>query len=173
VTRLVTYALVLSVFAACGASTPPLHVGARVERDEVMRFAYRTLDGGELSSRTTRGRALVLVFVTTYDLASQVEAKRLALLHKVRRPPFRAGAVVLEGTESTVLAEAFQSALGLEFPVAMADRSTLEGLGPFGPFSQIPTTVVLDATGREVWRKQGLTEDEELERALSRAQTGE
>jgi hypothetical protein len=130
---------------------------------------YGTTEGGELSSATTRGRATAIVFVTTYDLASQIQAKQLEKILRSQTPRINVGAVVLESADYALLADAFRTSLSLSYPVAMADATTLTGRGPFGDIDQVPTTIVLDRSGREVWRKAGLAEPEQIERALASA----
>jgi hypothetical protein len=130
---------------------------------------YGTTEAGELSSATTRGRATAIVFVTTYDLASQIQAKQLEKILRSQTPRINVGAVVLESADYALLADAFRTSLSLSYPVAMADATTLTGRGPFGDIDQVPTTIVLDRSGREVWRKAGLAEPEQIERALASA----
>jgi hypothetical protein len=134
-----------------------------------VEFSFRTLDNAVLDSFHTRGRATALLFVTTFDWASQVEARRLAAVVTRHRPRANAGAVVLESDQYKPLAEVFRSSLSLTYPVAMADEATRLGEGPFGPVSLVPMLVVLDRTGREVWRKSGLAEAGEIEKALAEA----
>jgi hypothetical protein len=130
-------------------------------------FAFGTIDGSELSSETTRGRETALLFVTTFDLASQMEAKRLNALYHSHRPRINAGAVVLEAPEYAVLAGVFRSSLGLSFPVALADHVTLDGQSSLGVHS-VPTLLVLDRDGREIGRHSGILSEHEIERLLSR-----
>jgi hypothetical protein len=135
----------------------------------VVSFVYGTTQGDELSSATTRGRATAIVFVTTYDLASQVQAKQLNQILHSQTPRINVGAVVLETAEYATLADVFRTSLKLSYPVAMADPDTLAGRGPFGSIRSIPTTVVLDRSGRELWRKEGPAEPREIEEQLASA----
>jgi hypothetical protein len=135
-----------------------------------LQFSYGTPDGGEFTSAQTYGRATVVLFVTTFDLASQVQAERLNQFLHGHRPRINAGAVVLEAPKYALLADAFRSSLSLDYPVAIADDETRSGSGPFGFVGRVPTLVVLDATGREVWRKSGITPSAELKAAVDRAQ---
>jgi hypothetical protein len=134
-----------------------------------VQFVYGTTAGDELSSASTRGRGTVLIFVTTYDLGSQVLAKTVNRILKTHTPRINAGAIVLETAEYSMLADTFRSSLELAYPVAMADAATLAGDGPFGRISRVPTTVVLDRGGRETWRKAGVAEPREIEAALATA----
>jgi hypothetical protein len=111
-----------------------------------------------------------ILFATTFDLASQVEAARLNdLLHR-HRPRINVGAVVLEPPKYALLADTFRTSLRLDYPVAIADDETRQGGGPFGRIARVPTLIVLDAAGHEVWRKSGVVALRELEDALRRAQ---
>ena len=136
---------------------------------QAIRFAFTTTKQETFSSRSTRGRATALLFVTTYDLASQVQARRLDRLLRRHRPRANGAAVVLESAEYAVLAEAYRTSLGLSFPVCVADEQTRIGRGPFGRIGRVPTLVVLDRSGVEVWRNQGLATVRETKKALATA----
>jgi hypothetical protein len=147
---------VILLVSACGPAAVPrppesTPLGAPIE------FAFGTPDGGELSSTTTRGRATAILFVTTYDLASQVVAERLERVLHTHVPRANAGVVVLEPPKYAELAEAYKASLGL----------TLTGGGPFGRVEQVPTLVVLDRSGREIWRKSGVPDAREIDEALA------
>ena len=136
----------------------------------VQQFDFGTTEGEELSSVTTRGRVTVLVFVTTFDLASQVVAKRLNQVALSHHPRINAGAVVLEPPNHAPLADAFKSALELSYPVALADLPALEQSSGLGEVRSVPTVLVLNGEGREIVRKLGLCTVSELESWVARAQ---
>jgi hypothetical protein len=73
----------------------------------------------------------------------------------------------VEAPKYATLAAAWRGSLALSYPVAMADTLTLSGGGPFGAVSQVPTLVVLDRSGREVWRRSGVVETREIAAALA------
>ena len=154
---------------ASGESTREPAIPEARSEDRPTSFAYVSTQGDTFDSRSTRGRATAVVFVTTYDLASQVEAKRLEEVVYYQRPPVYAGAVVLETEEYAVLADAFRTSLGLSYPVCLADDATRSGRGPFGKVDRIPTLVVLDRSGVEIWRREGLVTRGEMQKALARA----
>jgi hypothetical protein len=166
--------LMLSLLATpgCGANDEPARTpastGPRAD-GRPTSFAFVSTQGETFSSRSTEGRATAVLFVTTYDLASQVEAKRLAEVVYYQRPPANAGAVVLESEEYGVLADAFRTSLGLSYPVCLADESTRSGKGPFGKVDRVPTLVVLDRSGVEIWRREGLVTRGEIQKALATA----
>ena len=164
--------LLLALLGACQrVSEPP---AAAVEqsptRGQVQRFDLGTTEGQELSSQTTHGRVTVLVLVTTFDLASQVAAKRLNQVLHAHRPRINAAAVVLEAAKYAPLADAFRSVLELSYPVALADLATLQQDSTFGEVVSVPTLLVLDREGREVTRKTGNFTVTELEAWLARAE---
>lgn len=156
------------LLASCSHSEPapatpprPAPVGPPVE------FAYPSADdAAAVTSTAMRGRASVLIFITTYDLASQAEARFLTMVMHRHVPRIRAAAIALEPQENRPLVAAFRDALHLEYPVAMADKAVISGGGPFGDVHAVPTTVVLDARGRVVARHVGLARDDEIESML-------
>jgi hypothetical protein len=122
-----------------------------------------------VSSETMRGRATALVFITTFDLASQLVARRLGDVVVSFTPRANAAAVVVEAPAYAELLPAYRSALSLPYPVVMADFATQRGAGPFGSVTHVPTLVVLDRDGREVFRRQGALEHDEIRAALRAA----
>jgi hypothetical protein len=135
----------------------------------VRTFHFPGPEGSAFSSDGTRGRATVVLFVTTYDLSSQFEARQLSAVVRRFRPRINAGAVVLEAPQYSVLVSAFAASMELVYPVVMADRATLSGHGAFGEIRGVPTLVVLNELGREIWRREGATTVAELEEALAMA----
>jgi hypothetical protein len=161
---------VLLVLCACQRVVDE-PVADPVEPDgRVLQFAFGTTDGEELGSVNTRGRVTVLVFVTTFDLASQVVAKRLNQVARTHHPRINAGAVVLEPPNHAPLAQAFRSALELSYPVALADLPALEQDSGLGEVRSVPTVLVLNGEGREIVRKLGMCTVAELESWIARAE---
>ncbi len=160
------------LLSACQRVAEPAVAGEEVTemRGRVQRFSFGTTEGEELSSETTRGRVTVLVLVTTFDLASQVAAKRVDQVLHVHRPRINAGAVVLEAAKYAPLADVFRSALELSYPVALADLETLQRSSTFGEIESVPTLLVLDREGREIERKRGNFSVGELETWLAHAE---
>jgi hypothetical protein len=144
---------------------PPL-----AQNSPSIEFSFRATDGSLVDSYHTRGRATALLFITTYDWASQVAARRLGEVILRHRPRANAAAIVLEGEEYRTLADVFRASLRLPYPAALADEKTREGNGPFGPVPRIPTLIILDREGRESFRQAGLVEVAELEQTLGRAE---
>lgn len=122
-----------------------------------------------MDSASTRGRATVIVFVTTYDVASQLATRLLGDVIRGFKPRANALAVVFEDPQYEALLPAYRETLSLPYPLAMADVATRAGQSAFGNVNVIPTFVVLDRQGRQTWRRDGPATRRELEDALQRA----
>jgi hypothetical protein len=162
-------ALIAALCAACAADTGPPPMSAARSYGEPVTFAFGTIDGRELSSRTTRGRTTALLFVTTFDLASQAQARLLNEVLARYRPRANGGVVMLEPPHSAALAEVWRDSLALRLPVAMASQSLLAGVGVFGDVRYVPTLIVLDRRGRVIVRRQGVLTREAMQAHLRTA----
>jgi hypothetical protein len=157
----------MALGAACTSQRPPPQpVFAEIPRGSPLSFQYQLADGkGLLTSQLLRGRSTVIVFVATYDLASQAQARFLSGLMR-NHPQINAAAIVLEPPNNRPLIVAFRDALKLEYPMAIGDAALIAGEGPFGDVRGVPSTVVLDSEGRLVWRHFGLAKEEDIENVL-------
>jgi hypothetical protein len=158
----------LLLLLACGSNADGGRANAPRARSGPVEFAYGVPGGGVLGSNTTRGRVTALLFVTTFDLPSQVMARRVDEALRSHRPRINAGAVAVEAPNSAPLVEVFRTTLGLGYPVALTGGGPEEG-GAFGTIDRVPTLVVLDARGREVHRQAGVIDPEALEHLLTEA----
>lgn len=150
--------------AVHGQDSPDAHRGGPVA------FEFHGPGNARLTSQETRGYVTVILFGTTYDLATQVEAKLLERTSRTHRPRIRAGLVVLESSEYAPLAEAFRAAMNLSYPVNLADAETRAGESAFGTLDRVPTLVILDPNGRQVWRREGLASPAEIQRGIEEAE---
>lgn len=167
--RLGALALALALaLASCAAPVEPAHdvLAAPAPSGPPLHFTYETLDGKPLTSASLLGRITVLAFLTTYDFPSQAEARFLSSLSRRHAPRLNAAALILEAPENLPLAQAFTSSLALPYPVAMADEATIAGEGPFSGLHHVPSIVILDREGHEVYRHVGLIDEPALERAI-------
>jgi hypothetical protein len=165
-------ALGLAHAVACtraGAPEATASAASQVERGAPVDFSFPPEGDQIVSSETMRGRATVLAFVTTYDLASQLMLRRLAELIVKFTPRSNAAAIVVEPPLYAELLPTYRESMQLPFPVVMADFATQSGRGYFGNLERVPTLVVLDRECREIWRHQGQVESAEIEAALRRA----
>jgi hypothetical protein len=131
----------------------------------IAEFNYDSLDTRAVSSDAARGKVAVLVFMTTYDLASQANVNFVIDVAKRDSQPFFA-MVALEDRAQRELVESYRDQLNVKFPVAMTDV----GRTGFGEV-RVPTVIVLDPTGKIAFRKEGIVKGDELRHAIDSAQT--
>jgi hypothetical protein len=132
-------------------------------------FTLGTIEGGELSSDTTRGRTTVLLFVTTYDLPSQAEAQLLRDVLSTHKPLANAAIVMMEPPHAAPLAQVWADSIGVKLPIAMASPALLAGESQLGRIVGVPTLLVLDRRGRLIARSEGATTRAAITEALTRA----
>lgn len=134
-----------------------------------LSFEYVALDGTHVTAESLRGRVTVVVFLTTYDLSSQIVVRELAELMHTKKPRFNTLGVVLEPPKNAPLVDAFAATLELPFRLALSPSPESFDEGPFGKVEAVPTVVVLDRAGVQRFRQAGAISTAELDRALSRA----
>jgi hypothetical protein len=157
------------VFSLLACEHAPAHEVTATPVVDTPVYEYVALDGQRVSSVTNRGKVAIVTIIATYDLASQVVVRELSQVRARQRRPLSVLAVVLEAPKNAPLAEAFAATMEMPFPIAMADQATLEARGPFGRIGGVPTTIVLSAKGREVWRHEGAVLAADIERAIAAA----
>ena len=163
-------ALFFSPLYACQSSVPDAVEAPVRSRGEPVLFSCPPAGAdSEVSSESTRGRVTALLFITMFDIASQVTARRLGEVLVKLTPRANAAAVVIEPPLYVELLPTYRDSLSLPYPVVMADYATQSGTGPFGDIGHVPTLVILDREGRETFRHQGPLEPDEIEDALRRA----
>jgi hypothetical protein len=166
----------MSLPALCGCSsratpTKPIENAAPVpHRGPVVDYRFESLDERAVSLDGLKGRATAIAFITTFGDASIVQARFLRKVFKDHVPRINAAVVFMEPVENRPLARVFRDAVGLPFPAAMASPAQVKGEGPFAGLDTVPSVVVLDPSGHEVWRKTGAATPEELVRAVRDAQ---
>lgn len=151
--------MVALALLGCAGKTPP---AASVAHGEPLDFAFGALDGSVITGEGTRGRATVLLFVTSYDLPSQIVARRVNDVLRRHKPRFNAACIALESADHAVLVQTFRDSLRLDYPVAIADIVELRASSAFGAIDRVPILVILDRRGRERLRRYGLFESDEL-----------
>ena len=162
------------VLAACtggGPKAADAPVGASTVAGPALdgrpvQFAYDSLDERPVTSDAMRGRPSVIAFVTTWDLSSQAEIDFLVPMAKNDAGHVSYAMVALQEREDRELVELYAQKLGVAFPVALADKATIAGGGPFGDVHAVPTVVVLDREGRIAWEHVGLAKGNEIRTAL-------
>jgi hypothetical protein len=161
--------------AACGGSSSPepaeapsapLAAPPVVEPGAVRRFAFPTLDGTVVSSESLRGRLTVIGLLASYDPPSQAQALILRALARDHAPRVNVLVVMLEPEEARPMIDAFVHALDAPFPAVLGDAEAIAGRAPFPGLHEVPSLVVLDAEGRELWRHAGQLDEQQLDAVL-------
>jgi hypothetical protein len=146
--------------SSCGSSPPPATtpVGVSDSASNVaIDFTFDSLDERPVTSAATRGKPTVLVFVQPMDVWSLGQVDYLAAMAKNDGGRVNYDIVVLATRATREVVEAYKAYMhkrGIDFPIALADDATIDGVGPFGAL-KIPTTVLLDRGGRIAWRADG------------------
>ena len=131
------------------------------------RFSFTAVDGSRITSDSLRGRLTVVAFGTTFDPATQVQARFLSAIARSHVPRTNVLLVILEPAHHRPLVEAFVSTLNLPYPVVMVDREAPTGRpGPFADLRSVPAMLLLDHQSREVWRRLGMVSEPELHEVL-------
>lgn len=158
--------LLVAALAGGCAPAPSTREAPQPLRGPRVEFSFLDVDGHVVDSESTHGRATALLFVTTFDAASQLAASQLdrVLLHVT--PRANGVAIVIEPPLYQPMAEVFRTSLGLKYPVAVADDATREGRSAFGKIERVPSIVILDREGRIAAGQAGRAEPREIEAAL-------
>lgn len=130
--------------------------------EKAVAFEFDPLDERPVSSAAMRGKPSILAFVTTGDLVGQAQVSYLVHMAKNDGDRVNYAVVALHPRKEIVLVEAYRKTLGVDFPVALADAGATGPAGPFGEIPAVPTVVILDRSGRIVWKRVGLAKNDEL-----------
>ncbi len=161
-------ALMTSGCEPVAVQTPATRAGQdSSQAGELRRFAFTSLAGDTVSSGSLRGRMTVLLLLATYDDASQAQARFLSTVVRKHEPRINALGIVAERPENRPLVKLFAETLNLPYPLAMGDVDTLSDSGAFAGMNQVPSLMLLDRDGREVWRHSGLVEAADLSAAIA------
>lgn len=164
---LVATALSLGGCSRKTSDRPADVIGASAQdRAGPVPFSYDSLDARRVNDEALRGKPTVLAFVATWDLSSQAQIDFLVPMHKHDGDKVNYVMVALQEQKDREIVEAFKAGLHVEFPVALADRDTIGGGGPFGDVHNVPTVIILDRGGRPVWRSVGLARSNDLRAGL-------
>jgi hypothetical protein len=130
-------------------------------------FAFDSLDDRPVTAEAARGKPTIVAFVTTSSLPAQAQVDFLVAMAKHDADRINYAVVALEQRDNRELVELYRKALSIPFPVALADAETFAGSGPFGDVRAVPVTLMLDRTGRVVFRVDGrVAKSSELRAAL-------
>lgn len=142
--------LLAGLLAACrpGPGQAPESGASDSESLDPVHYVFPGVTGPPVESTTHRGRATVLLFITTFDVFSQAQASRLEDLFRSREPRINAAAIVVEAPRNAELVTAFVEVLDLSYAVAMTESRTLSEHTFFRNIRAVPAWVFFDASGR-------------------------
>lgn len=167
-------ALMLCI-AACGPKTADAPVGtstkegtSQLPSDKPVLYAFDALDERAVSSEANQGKPTLIVFVTTGDFTSTAQVKFLVAMAKNDGTRVNYALVALHPRKEIILVEEFAKALDVTFPVALGTGAQMSASGPFGEIPAIPSLVLLDRSGRLVWKHTGLAKPDEIRAHLGR-----
>ncbi len=145
---------------------PPVVGASSAPSNPIAHFEFDSLDERPVTSAALLGKPTVMAFVTTWDLNSQAQIDFLVPMAKHDEGAIQYVMVALQTRSDRELIEVYRTKLGVTFPVALADKTTIAGGGSFGDVANVPTVVVLDRQGRLVWKKAGLAKTQEIREGL-------
>jgi hypothetical protein len=156
-----------SALLSCGGKAEPTTpIGISNPTPEAKaQFAFDSLDARPVSSESIKGKVAVLVFVTTYDWASQAEVDFVVPIAKHDDPKVTFALVALQSRSDRELVEHYCETLNVTFPTALADVPSASAAG-FGEVRSVPTLIVVDANGKMVFRKEGIVKGDEIRRVI-------
>ena len=159
-------ALALACACGGGAKTAPAGVTVNESADAPV-WEYSSLDARPVSSAAFAGKAVALVFVTTYDPISQQQLN-YALPLVTEFPSVSFVLVALQEPSARELVEIYRDTMKVTFPVALADAATIAGGGTLGDVHHIPTIVLIGRDGRIAWHHDGGAMPSELRAHLKK-----
>jgi hypothetical protein len=166
---LVGWSAVLACGACGGAKEAKEPVGvstkagtSQLPSDRPVQYAFDPLDERGVSSDVMTGKPTLIAFVTTGDIVGQAQVSYLVAMAKNDGDKVNYAMVAIQARREIVLVEAYRKTLNVEFPVALGDATSTSPKGPFGEIPAVPTVVLLDRSGRLVWKHTGLAKSDEL-----------
>lgn len=122
------------------------------------KFNWRGIDGRVVSNDTALGKLTVVAFVSTFDWASQAQARFMSSVARDHIAKPYCFAVAIEQQENEPLIESFASTLSLSYPVVHLPSDKLKTTD-FRSVTSVPTVWILNTTGIVVWKSNGLATD--------------
>lgn len=164
-----TSVLLLGASLAC-ARVRPAEPSLAPAAAQILEFSLPDLDGKLVDSKALRGRVTVLLFVTTFDVASQAEARRLEDLYHTHSPRLNALGVVVEAPRYAALVGEYRQSLGLSYPLVMGEREVLDSHKDLRHVKSVPAWIILSRDGEVVSSAAGTLTLDELEKLVREAE---
>ena len=144
----------------------PLQKASQVATDQSIAapsWQLKDVNDKTIRSADFKGKVVILDFWATWCAPCRMEIPGFIALQKkyAQQGLVVVGASVDEGGASMV--KQFMEKLGMNYPVVLADEKMQD---QFGGIEAIPTTFIIDRTGRIVKRDFGFTDKDEFEQEI-------
>ncbi len=137
--------------------------GPPVLSDKAVTYVFESIDERPISSEAMAGKLTVLTFFTTGSIDAQAQLGYLVAMSAHDGAKVNYAAVGLHPRREIMLVDALARTVRATFPVGIGDAAALSSpASPFGEIAAVPTTVILDARGRLLWKRTGLAKSDEL-----------
>ncbi|MCH2110166.1 MAG: hypothetical protein MK135_12630 [Polyangiaceae bacterium] len=136
-------------------------------KSQALNASFGGLDGQVVQLAQFRGRVTVLLFFATYDLSSQIAARRLDDFYHAHQPKVNALGVALEAPRNVELVRAFGEFIEMDYPLVMMSR---QGSDIFSKeIYSVPAWVILKPDGSIAASLTGAPSLELLEKTVRQA----
>ena len=147
-----------------------MSLSARYETEEPVDFTLPQLGGGEVTVSDYLGQWVVVNYWATWCAPCRKEIPELSELHQARADIVVLG-LAFEDTDEEAFRE-FLADLDAKYPILRVD--VYDPPQPFGAPKVLPTTIILDPTGKSVKAFLGPVTRESLETFInSQSETGD
>lgn len=161
--RLIVLVLVVSLSVSCGPRRAASPTEDAASRREVLSFSLPGPEGQLIRSDELRGRVTVLLFLTTFDIASQAQARRLEDLYRTHSPRINALGIVVEAPRYSDLVGEYRESLGLSYELVMGERQVLDEHPILRRVQAVPAWIILNRDGAVDSSASGALSLDELE----------
>lgn len=151
--RVILLALLAIVWiAGCGAGSPPQPAG------ELPEILLKDLSGREVSLSSYRGKVLLVDFWATWCAPCEEAIPHLMKLHeRYRDQGMTVLGIALDVGGAKVVAP-YVEERKMNYPILLGDERTA---GAFGGIPGVPTSFIIDRSGRIVRRYVGLVDQDD------------
>jgi peroxiredoxin len=152
----IAFALWMTLLVGCGAAPTQPQISGPISGPngapaKTVDFEWTTMTGEPIKLSDFRGQVVLVSLFTTWCVpcAEQLSEFNRLLHGKTPIKGFAVIGVSLDLKPKTMVPP-FVEYWRLDVPVAFPDAATLHGRTPFGSFSAVPTTFLVDSAGRHI-----------------------